>query len=209
MATSHVPLATSPRFGSSNVAQAVGRQVVQQEGLPAIFHGGGGPNMVRGGATKQRIVAQRTGAPLLADAGQQTLLPNQATLKTSLPESHVEEEQPRRTGGKKMYDNAPGQQSILDTVVFGRDMDNSGESQFDEEFMSLYKSSAGIPSGVMEGRARGLRSYTSAPGQQSNVDAIIWGRDVDFSDLTEHDKEFISAYGGAAGKLSSGTHFKA
>jgi len=200
MATGQVPLPTSPRFTTSYAAQAAGRHTAQQEALPAIFHGGVGPNMVKGGATKQRLVAQRTGAPMLMEVGQQTLLPTKATLVTTV------EADTEQAYGKKTFANAPGTGSVVDSVVFGKEKDGSGESQFHElheDARNLYNSSAGIPSGKLEGRPRGLKSYLTAPGQQSQVDTIIWGRDLDFSDQVVHDPDYIAAYGGAAGKLAN------
>mmetsp|Transcript_95014 Transcript_95014/g.174149 ORF Transcript_95014/g.174149 Transcript_95014/m.174149 type:complete len:180 (-) Transcript_95014:101-640(-) len=147
---------------------------------------------VRGANGKNRLIAQRMGAAgsTLEDAGRTILAPTprQAT--------------PRREG-KKCYPNAPTLQSIVDQIVFGRDMDMSGEDQFDEEFMCMFKGACGAQSGVLENRVQAKRTYENAPNQQSIVDQLVFNRDMDFSGETQYDEEFLHMYDGAAGKLSA------
>merc|ERR1712228_180441 len=48
--------------------------------------------------------------------------------------------------GRRLFHNTPTTQSIVDQVVFGRDMDQSGDTAFDNEFLGIYGDSAGRPS---------------------------------------------------------------
>lgn len=49
-------------------------------------------------------------------------------------------------GGVKTFASSPMMQSTVDQVVFGRDMDFSGEEKFDREFTAMFDGSAGRPS---------------------------------------------------------------
>lgn len=49
-------------------------------------------------------------------------------------------------GNVKTFHNTPMMQSSVDQAVFGRDMDFSGHSKFDESFMALYTGCAGMAS---------------------------------------------------------------
>jgi len=71
--------------------------------------------------------------------------------------------------GVKVFPNAPLMQSDVDRVVFGRDMDFSGDSQWDQEFTVMYDGSCGYPSWVKP-PPRTRRKYPDAPMQQSTVD---------------------------------------
>lgn len=102
-----------------------------------------------------------------------------------------------------MYPDAPGTQSIVDQVVFGRDMDFSGEEQYDESFMQMYAGGAGVRSGQLEDRDRGYRRYPSAPNMQSIVDQIVFNRDMDFSGDDQYDEEFLDMFAGSAGRLTT------
>jgi len=51
-----------------------------------------------------------------------------------------------RASKVRTFDNIPNMQSTVDTVVFGRDVDNSGDTKFDEEFISQFVGRAGLPS---------------------------------------------------------------
>mmetsp|Transcript_125201 Transcript_125201/g.389757 ORF Transcript_125201/g.389757 Transcript_125201/m.389757 type:complete len:159 (-) Transcript_125201:157-633(-) len=46
----------------------------------------------------------------------------------------------------KTFTGSPMMQSTVDQVVFNRDMDFSGETKFDEEFVRMFDSCAGKPS---------------------------------------------------------------
>jgi len=126
-----------------------------------------------------------------------------------------------RSNGLRTYENAPMTQSVVDQVVFGRDMDFSGETQFDEDFAKMmYDGCAGKkswevgPEGVKTElsedfplmappRRPGVRTYLNAPMCQSIVDQVVFGRDMDFSGDTQFDEEFTSVmYGGCSGKAS-------
>ncbi|CAE8592301.1 unnamed protein product, partial [Polarella glacialis] len=181
----------------------------EQEALPRIF-GGVGQTQVRGMIAKQRLIAKRTGDTSLQDAGCTVLTPRD-------PNNGVAEFKFQQGGGKKTFPNAPNMKSMVDEayswqlrplgplkIVFGVDIDFSGEDQFDEEFMHLYGRAAGISSTEMS-RARGLRTYDSAPGQQSIVDQVVFGRDMDFSRENQHDEDFLSMYTDRAGKPSNGS----
>lgn len=49
-------------------------------------------------------------------------------------------------GSVRTYHNTPMMQSSVDQAVFNRDMDFSGDSKFDQNFMALYKGCAGMSS---------------------------------------------------------------
>lgn len=49
-------------------------------------------------------------------------------------------------GGVRTFASSPMMQSTVDQVVFGRDMDFSGEEKFDREFTAMFDGSAGRPS---------------------------------------------------------------
>lgn len=48
--------------------------------------------------------------------------------------------------GVRKFPNAPTMQSTVDSVVFNRDMDFSGETKFDEDFTAMFDGMAGMPS---------------------------------------------------------------
>merc|ERR1719491_287870 len=47
--------------------------------------------------------------------------------------------------GIRPFPNVPTMKSVVDQVVFGRDMDCSGEEQFDEDYQCMYRGAAGRP----------------------------------------------------------------
>merc|ERR1711871_1558307 len=146
----------------------------------------------RGAEAKHRMVAKRTGAPLptaLEGAGRSIL--------AASPRKH----------GKRCFPNTPMMQSIVDQVVFGQDMDNSGEDQFDEEFMDLY-SGAGLSSQELARMAtvQGIKPFPNVPTMQSVVDQVVFGRDMDFSGEEQFDDEFLKQYSGRAGRLTIMPH---
>merc|ERR1712023_119861 len=49
-------------------------------------------------------------------------------------------------GSVRTYHNTPMMQSSVDQAIFNRDMDYSGDSKFDQNFMALYKGCAGMSS---------------------------------------------------------------
>lgn len=48
--------------------------------------------------------------------------------------------------GKRSYPNSPYTQSTVDQVVFGHDMDFSGDTKFDDEFIEMFNDCRGVPS---------------------------------------------------------------
>lgn len=116
------------------------------------------------------------------------------------PPAGVTREEPRRRC-MRQFESAPAQQSIVDQVVFGRDMDFSGATQYDEAFISLFEGYAGrgtwerpsplgsqLPSfckdqaksgdGPASARVRseGRRVYKQSPTLACTVDQVIFGR---------------------------------
>merc|ERR1712183_451884 len=85
---------------------------------------------------------------------------------------------------------------------FGRDMDNSGEDQFDDEFMCMFNGAAGASSGKLENKPKGLHPFPNAPTMQSIVDQVVFGRDMDYSGETQFDQDFMKMYEGSAGRLT-------
>eukprot|EP00930_Biecheleria_cincta_P006872 TRINITY_DN10795_c0_g1_i1.p1 TRINITY_DN10795_c0_g1~~TRINITY_DN10795_c0_g1_i1.p1 ORF type:complete len:530 (+),score=108.79 TRINITY_DN10795_c0_g1_i1:70-1590(+) len=49
-------------------------------------------------------------------------------------------------GGIKKFPNTPMMQSEVDSVIFGRDLDQSGDSKFDVEFTAMFDGAYGLPS---------------------------------------------------------------
>lgn len=105
---------------------------------------------------------------------------------------------------RKVYHGCPTQQSVVDTVVFGRDMDFSGEDQFAEAkgFMTMYSGAHGASTRTIRDRPKGIRTYPNTPLMQSVVDQVVYGRDMDFSGDTQFDDEFMEMFKGSHGKPS-------
>lgn len=96
--------------------------------------------------------------------------------------------------GLRTYPRAPLALSIVDSVAFGRDIDFSGESYFDEDFKDLFRNCAGSASWeqASQGTTGGIRTYSNCPGQQSLVRQVAFpgkivanGRGGGASDATE------------------------
>lgn len=100
--------------------------------------------------------------------------------------------------GVKVFPNAPMMQSDVDKVVFGRDLDLSGDTQFDPEFTVMYDGMRGYPSWVSR-PPRSKKLYANSPMQQSTVDQVVFGRDMDYSGETKFDREFTQMFDGHAG----------
>jgi len=108
-----------------------------------------------------------------------------------------------RPQGTKSIPNAPTMQSVVDQVVFGRDMDFSGEDQFDEEYMAMFcQGAAGMRSDEFRGTQRGQRMFPNAPTMQSVVDQIVFGRDIDLSGEDQFDEEYLQGFRNSAGKIT-------
>jgi len=152
-----------------------------------------------------------------------------------LPAAGFASETPPRRRGPRVYENIPTQASVVDQIVFGRDVDQSGESAFKQSFIGMFEGSAGQgswekasqetrmcsndwladlatgsassskPATAPSGRRvkhLGPRMYKSAPNQQSIVDQVIFGRDMDFSGEEQFDEEFTVMFDSMAGKPS-------
>eukprot|EP00929_Paragymnodinium_shiwhaense_P068948 TRINITY_DN34778_c0_g1_i2.p1 TRINITY_DN34778_c0_g1~~TRINITY_DN34778_c0_g1_i2.p1 ORF type:complete len:281 (+),score=67.89 TRINITY_DN34778_c0_g1_i2:77-919(+) len=188
-----------------------------QQELSRFFNGGTGKQVMNGVTTKLRVVAERRGEKAAVQAAAAVSL----TPRTPAAEMTLRPPQPLRgdppgsraagapTGamesrprGTKLCPSAPTMQSLVDQVVFGRDMDNSGETVIDAEYLESYDGAAGLPSGVLEAKPHGPKAFPSAPAMQSIVDQVVFGRDMDFSGEDQYDEEFLQAFGGAAGLLS-------
>merc|ERR1740138_1070467 len=107
-------------------------------------------------------------------------------------------------------------------------MDKSGDDQLDEEYMTMFreaagrpswvtkpqglrqvpeggmveKDMAGDPSGAEGARPRGVRLFPNAPLNQSVVDTIVFGRDMDLSGNSRFGREYGTIHEGAAGSPS-------
>jgi len=110
--------------------------------------------------------------------------------------------------GKRYYHDTPFQQSVVDQVVFNRNMDFSGDNQFDATFTQMYKGRHGVKSlitdvahsGEVEDTKR--RHYANVPAKQSIVDQVVFGHDIDFSGESQYDHEFMQLFDGRFGKPS-------
>lgn len=60
----------------------------------------------------------------------------------------------------KLFENAPQTQSLVNQVVFGRDMDVSVETQYDPESTDMFKGSAGKGTWELTPETQGKRTYT-------------------------------------------------
>lgn len=145
-----------------------------------------------GAIAKDRLVAARTGRTLLPEAFQDA----GKSILAGTP----------RTKGKRCYPNTPLMQSIVDQVVFGRDMDISGEEQQDDEFTCMYQGGAGLSSQELARMAlqQGIRPFPNVPTMQSVVDQVVFGRDMDYSGEEQFDEEYQCMYRGAAGRPAIG-----
>lgn len=167
---------------------------VDQLHLTGIFHGGAAPDSVRGAHAKRRAAAYRAGAGLVSPGREIAEGGGPAAAMLRNPAAW-------RREGKRTYPNAPTMQSIVDQIVFGRDIDESGETQFDEDFMAMFREAAGAKTGVLAQRPQGLRPFPNAPTTQSVVDQVVFGRDVDFSGETQFDDDYMAQhYSGSAGR---------
>jgi len=112
--------------------------------------------------------------------------------------------EPPRQKGIRIYKDSPLQNSVVDQVVFGRDMDFSGAKQFSDGFMDMYKDSHGVKSvhtdisKTTEVSKTGIRTYASKPETRSVVHKIIEGHDLGEGD-EQFDEHFLEMYDGAAG----------
>lgn len=64
-----------------------------------------------------------------------------------------------RIRGVKLFENCPLQQSLVDQVVFGRDMDFSGDTQFDEEFIVTFNGAAGKGTWERTPETKGVKAF--------------------------------------------------
>lgn len=130
--------------------------------------------------------------------------------------------------GVKLFPFTPQSKSIVDQVVFNRDIDNSGEDLFsDPQFLQLFQDSAGRPSWKEQSAGkqmkpkhsgdawgtpdntkrdappRGRRKFHSMPLASSVVDTVVFGRDIDQSGgELERFRETAMIHKGAAGSPS-------
>lgn len=63
--------------------------------------------------------------------------------------------EPVATNGVRTFENSPGTQSLVDQVVLGRDVDFSGDTQFDPEFIQIFDGCAGKGSWSPSAEERG------------------------------------------------------
>jgi len=169
------------------------RQHIQ---LPRIFSGDATPNLVRGGHVKQRMIAHRSGVPSSLPPVVQTTDADDAAVRACFP-----------PGGKRIFANAPTTQSVVDTVVFNRDIDFSGETQFDEDFMSMFQGAAGAASAAQH-RKESKKVYPKPPMGQSDVDKVVFGRDLDMSEDSRFNGELMQIFDGSAGRPTAGNKIK-
>lgn len=190
----------------------VPEDAASQASRSAALRGGRGGAVARGSSQAGSLSKQylRSGDPVLQPAA-------------GLLTEHMK----ARRRGQRIYANVPTMQSQVDQVVFNRDMDMSGDDQYDEEFITMFKGSAGqgswekpcdearmIPEiggpeasisstkSPRKARQLGYRMYPSAPNQQSNLDQVVFGRDTDNSGDDVFDEEFICMFKNMAGKPS-------
>jgi hypothetical protein len=137
---------------------------------------------------------------------------------------------PFRVRSVRAYPNAPQQQSVVDSVVFGQDMDFSGEDKFDEEYTCLFNGCAGraswdgctcdvadlryeqepkknsqIDEGAVQDvrpRRQGKMLVPAAPAQKSIVDTVVYNRDMDQSGDTQFHVAYLDMFHGSAGRPS-------
>jgi len=99
------------------------------------------------------------------------------------------------SGGKRHL--RLGMTSTVDTIVYGRDLDQSGDNPH-EDFMRKYGDHAGMKCGDKEHKP--YRKPVVA--QSSTMDTIIYGRDFDASGENPHE-DYMKQYGNHAGKKST------
>jgi hypothetical protein len=121
------------------------------------------------------------------------------------PQDEIPPESPREKG-VRLYKDTPKQKSVVDMVVFGRDMDFNAGKQFTETWTDRYKGYHGIPTKVTDiehtvvDAKTGFRRLKDKPENRSVVPDIITGRDP--SGDTFYNSGIIDKLDGAAGKLT-------
>lgn len=88
----------------------------------------------------------------------------------------------------RTYPHAPIQQSVVDQLVLGRDVDFSGEDQYDKEHYHMFRGAGGMS--YKEAAARkswkggheGLRVLPDAHNKKSEVGSIIFGKHAEPSE---------------------------
>mmetsp|Transcript_79786 Transcript_79786/g.165810 ORF Transcript_79786/g.165810 Transcript_79786/m.165810 type:complete len:475 (-) Transcript_79786:68-1492(-) len=102
------------------------------------------------------------------------------------------DEVPQRSFKKPGYSMS----CVVDSVLYGRDIDNSGED-VRKEYHRIYSKHAGVKVGAKEPRALRKGNYA----MKSKMDDIIYGHDIDQSGADPHE-EFCKTYSGHAGVRS-------
>jgi len=137
---------------------------------------------------------------------------------------------PFRVRSVRSFPSAPNQQSVVDQIVFGQDMDFSGEEKFDQGYLCLFNGCAGRASWdgctgdvaecrfeeepkksrrAVEGseqevkpRRQGKMLVPDAPAQKSVVDTVVFDRDMDNSGDAQFQAAYLGMFHGSAGKPS-------
>lgn len=138
---------------------------------------------------------------------------------------------PFRLRSVRAFPSAPNQQSVVDQVVFGQDMDFSGEEKFDQGYLCLFSGCAGMaswdgctgdaadlrfeeisfkPSNTavdtttpeVKPRRQGKMLVPDAPAQKSIVDTVVFGRDMDSTGDAQFQAAYLGMFHKSAGKPS-------
>lgn len=114
-----------------------------------------------------------------------------------------------RPVGRKLFWDSPAQKSIVDQVVFGRDMDYSGDAQFDDVYYDMFNDCYGMRTKASDMNTTGLSVRTGSrhlkhvPQRQSAVHELVFGHDTVGPDASKRGAmQFNKMYEGAHGKPS-------
>jgi len=81
--------------------------------------------------------------------------------------------------GLRTYPRAPIALSLVDSVVFGRDIDNSGDSYFSEDFCAMFQNRAGQASWNAADLSQGLRTYSHGHSDSGLIQQVVFGHGQD------------------------------
>merc|ERR1712187_350892 len=121
------------------------------------------------GASKEMVLPMQSGNPANPRQRQNQF--------HGLPPIGWDDEWPR-ANGIRTFPNNPTQQSLVDQIVFGRDVDYSGDTQYDKEFTDIFVDRAGRATwSVCAPETK--RMYCQRSGPSSELGQVVFGNEID------------------------------
>mmetsp|Transcript_44863 Transcript_44863/g.80773 ORF Transcript_44863/g.80773 Transcript_44863/m.80773 type:complete len:266 (-) Transcript_44863:96-893(-) len=108
----------------------------------------------------------------------------------------------------RTYPRGPNQQSVVDQIVLGRDVDFSGEDQYDEEHYRMFRGAGGMSNKEADARKgwkghhKGLRIQPDAHNKKSEVGSIIFNKHAETSGVDASCSPHQQLFDGAGGRSS-------